>query len=64
MKIVIADSETTGLVEPQACEVAFITMPENFDEFRELDIPNPVAFLTSHEVHSSVLSKDIDQLRL
>jgi exodeoxyribonuclease X len=57
MKIVIADSETTGLVEPQACEVAFITMPENFEDFRELDIPDPVAFLTSHEVHSSVFEQ-------
>ena len=57
MKIVIADSETTGLVEPQACEVAFISMPENFDEFRELDIPDPVAFLTSHEVHSDVFKQ-------
>jgi exodeoxyribonuclease X len=57
MKIVIADSETTGLVEPQACEIAFISMPENFEDFRELDIPDPVAFLTSHEVHSSVFEQ-------
>ena len=57
MKVVIADSETTGLVEPQACEVAFIELPEDFNEFRELDIPNPIEFLTNHDLHSSVFEQ-------
>ena len=57
MRIVIADSETTGLVEPQACEIAFIELPEDFNEFRELDISNPIEFLTNHDLHSSVFEQ-------
>ena len=57
MRIVIADSETTGLVEPQACEIAFIELPEDFNQFRELDIPNPIEFLTNHDLHSSVFEQ-------
>lgn len=57
MRIVIADTETTGLVEPQACEVAFIELPEDLNDFRELDIPDPIAFLTNHDIHSSVFEQ-------
>lgn len=38
MKILIVDCETTGLVEPQAVEIAMIQLPEDIKEFMNLDI--------------------------
>jgi len=34
MKYLILDTETTGLHAPQACEIAYISMPESFLDFK------------------------------
>lgn len=34
MKYLVLDTETTGLQAPQACEIAYIAMPESFFDFK------------------------------
>jgi exodeoxyribonuclease X len=38
MKVVIIDTETTGLAAPQAVEIAIITLPDDLQTFREVDL--------------------------
>lgn len=57
MRVVIIDTETTGLVEPQAVEIAIITLPDELSEFRTLDLDKILANHTSIEHFEGVFEQ-------
>lgn len=54
MQVFIADSETTGLVDPEACEIGWLHIPDNLAEFKEAVVDNPIAFLADDSHFLSV----------
>jgi exodeoxyribonuclease X len=54
MQVFIADSETTGLVEPQACEIGWLHVQDTLAEFKQAVVDNPVAFLSDNSYFLSV----------
>jgi exodeoxyribonuclease X len=54
MQVFIADSETTGLVAPQACEIGWLHVQDTLAEFKQTVVDNPVAFLGDNSYFLSV----------
>jgi exodeoxyribonuclease X len=46
MQVFIADSETTGLVAPQACEIGWLHVQDLLTDFKNTKIDSPLAVLT------------------
>ena len=54
MQVFIADSETTGLVDPQACEIGWLHVQDTLAEFKQAVVDNPVTFLSDNSYFLSV----------
>ena len=46
MQVFIADTETTGLVAPQACEIGWLHVQDLLADFKNTEIDNPLSVLT------------------
>ena len=46
MQVFIADTETTGLVAPQACEIGWLHVQDLLADFKNTEIDSPLAVLT------------------
>jgi exodeoxyribonuclease X len=54
MQVFIADTETTGLVDPQACEIGWLHVQDTLAEFKQAVVDNPVTFLSDNSYFLSV----------
>ena len=54
MQVFIADTETTGLVDPQACEIGWLHVQDTLAEFKQAVVDNPIAFLNDNSYFLSV----------
>lgn len=54
MQVFIADSETTGLVDPQACEIGWLHVQDTLAEFKQAVVTDPIAFLSDNSYFLSV----------
>ena len=54
MQVFIADTETTGLIDPQACEIGWLHVQDTLAEFKQAVVDNPVAFLSDNSYFLSV----------
>ena len=54
MQVFIADTETTGLVDPQACEIGWLHVQDTLTEFKQAVVDNPVTFLSDNSYFLSV----------
>jgi exodeoxyribonuclease X len=54
MQVFIADSETTGLVDPQACEIGWLHVQDTLTEFKQAVVTDPIAFLSDNSYFLSV----------
>ena len=57
MQVFIADTETTGLKEPQACEIGWIEVHPELSEFRKGTVENPISILKENSIFISVYSQ-------
>jgi exodeoxyribonuclease X len=54
MQVFIADTETTGLVDPQACEIGWLHVQDTLTEFKQAVVTDPIAFLSDNSYFLSV----------
>jgi exodeoxyribonuclease X len=54
MQVFIADSETTGLIDPQACEIGWLHVQDTLTEFKQAVVTDPIAFLNDNSYFLSV----------
>lgn len=54
MQVFIADSETTGLISPQACEIGWLHVQDTLAEFKQAVVTDPIAFLSDNSYFLSV----------
>jgi len=54
MQVFIADTETTGLVDPQACEIGWLHVQDTLAEFKQAVVTDPIAFLSDNSYFLSV----------
>jgi exodeoxyribonuclease X len=54
MQVFIADTETTGLVDPQACEIGWLHVQDTLAEFKQAVVTDSIAFLSDNSYFLSV----------
>lgn len=61
MKYIVLDTETTGLHQPQACEIAYFPVSENFAEFKEI-LSSDVQYVKEANDSISYLTNSLDTI--
>jgi exodeoxyribonuclease X len=54
MQVFIADTETTGLIDPQACEIGWLHVQDTLAEFKQAVVTDSIAFLSDNSYFLSV----------